>query len=190
VQTLALTFDDGPDPAGTPGLLDVLARAGAQVTFFPIAPRAAAHLELMARIVDAGHAVGLHCDEHVRHSARERDWVRADTERALGRLSKLGISPNLWRTPWGETAPWTSEVAAEYGLRVTGWTVDTHDWRGDTAAAMFAATRDRLRGGAIVLAHDGIGPGARREDAAETIAFVRLVARYTREQGLGLAALA
>jgi peptidoglycan/xylan/chitin deacetylase (PgdA/CDA1 family) len=189
VETLALTFDDGPDQAGTPGLLDVLARAGARATFFPIAPRAAAHPELVARIVDGGHAVGLHCDEHVRHSTRDRAWGRADTERALGRLAELGVTPELWRTPWGDTAPWTAEVAAQYGLRVTGWTVDTHDWRGDRAAAMFAATRDRLCAGAIVLAHDGIGPGARREDASETIAFVELASRHARAQGLGLAAL-
>jgi peptidoglycan/xylan/chitin deacetylase (PgdA/CDA1 family) len=190
VQTLALTFDDGPDQTGTPRLLDVLARTGAQATFFPIAPRAAAHRELVTRILDDGHAVGLHCDEHVRHSSRDVAWGRADTERALGRLSQLGITPTLWRTPWGVTAPWTSQVAAEYGLRVTGWTVDTHDWRGDQAASMFAATRDRLGAGAIVLAHDGIGPGARRDNIRETIAFVELVARHTRAQGLELVALA
>jgi peptidoglycan-N-acetylglucosamine deacetylase len=190
VETLALTFDDGPDPAATPRLLDVLARAGARATFFPIAPRAAAHPELVQRIIAEGHAIGLHCDEHVRHSSRDVEWGRADTARALGRLSELGIAPALWRTPWGDTAPWTSQVAAEYGLRVTGWSVDSHDWRGDRAASMFAASRDGLRAGAIVLAHDGIGPGAQRENANETIAFVELVAGHTHRLGLGLGLVA
>jgi peptidoglycan-N-acetylglucosamine deacetylase len=189
VETLALTFDDGPDPVATPRLLDVLAQAGARATFFPIAPRAAAHPELVLRIVEEGHTVGLHCDAHVRHSSRDAEWGRADTARALARLSELGIAPALWRTPWGDTAPWTSQVAAEYGLRLTGWTVDSHDWRGDRADSMFAASRDGLHGGAIVLAHDGIGPGARRETADETIAFVELVARHTHRRGLGLVAL-
>jgi peptidoglycan/xylan/chitin deacetylase (PgdA/CDA1 family) len=189
VKTLALTFDDGPDPAWTPRLLDVLARAGARATFFPIAPRAAAQPELVARMLREGHAVGLHCDEHVRHSSRDADWVHADTGRALARLSQLSIRPTLWRTPWGDTGSWTADVAREYDLRLVGWTVDTHDWRGDGASAMFAATRAELKPGGIVLAHDGLGPGARRDDARETVALVELVAGYAHERRLELAPL-
>jgi peptidoglycan-N-acetylglucosamine deacetylase len=189
VYAIALTFDDGPDAEWTPRLLDALAEAGARATFFPIAERAAAHPGLMARILRDGHAVGLHCDEHVRHSTRDADWGRADTERALARLESVGVTPRLWRTPWGDEAPWTASVAGEYGLRLVGWTADTHDWRGDTAAEMYAAVRDRLAPGAVVLAHDGIGPGARRADARETVGFVTLAAAHARVAGLGMASL-
>ncbi|MGZ4312333.1 MAG: polysaccharide deacetylase family protein [Solirubrobacteraceae bacterium] len=188
-DTLALTFDDGPDARWTPRLLDVLARAGARATFFPIAPRAAAHPDLVARMVSEGHAVGLHCDAHERHSRRCATWVRADTRRALARLRDLWVSPTLWRTPWGDVARWTDAVAAEHGLRLVGWSVDTHDWRGDDAATMLAATAHGLRPGAIVLAHDGIGPGARRPDPRQTIAFVKLVTRYAAERRLILGTL-
>ena len=189
MKTLALTFDDGPDPIGTPQLLDVLADAAATATFFVIAPRAAAHPQLVARALQDGHTVGLHCDEHVRHGTRNAAWGRADTERALARLSELGVAPTLWRTPWGDTAAWTESLAAEHGLRLVGWTADSHDWRGDDAASMFAATRERLCDQAIVLAHDGLGPGARRRDVSETVAYVELVADHARSQGLGLGAL-
>ena len=189
MRTLALTFDDGPDADWTPRLLDALAAADARATFFPIAPRAAAHPELIARALADGHAVGLHCDEHIRHSDRDAAWLRADTERALERLRALGVSPRLWRTPWGDVAPWTADIAAEHGLTITGWTVDSHDWRGDSAASMFAATRAGLRAGAIVLAHDGIGPGARRSDARETIAFMKLVAGHAASERLVLTSL-
>jgi peptidoglycan/xylan/chitin deacetylase (PgdA/CDA1 family) len=189
VQTLALTFDDGSDPDGTPLMLDVLARADARATFFVIAPRAAAHPDLMARMIADGHTVGLHCDDHVRHSERDTHWCATDTRRALQRLLELGIFPALWRTPWGDTAPWTERIAAEHDLRIVGWTVDTHDWRGDGAEQMYDATRNELRDGAIVLAHDGVGPGATRRHVAETEAYVGRVAEHGRRHGLKLAAL-
>jgi peptidoglycan/xylan/chitin deacetylase (PgdA/CDA1 family) len=190
VAQIALTFDDGPDPGCTPRLLDLLADTGAAVTFFPIAPRAAEHPKLIERMLRDGHAVGLHCDEHVRHSARDAQWLARDTERALERLRSLGVRPSVWRTPWGDRAPWTEPLAARHEVRVVGWTVDTHDWRGDSAAAMFAATRSQLVDGAVVLAHDGIGPGARRESAQETIAFTAMTIEHASSAGLALRPLA
>jgi peptidoglycan-N-acetylglucosamine deacetylase len=185
-MALALTFDDGPDPRWTNRLLDVLADAAASATFFPIAPRAAEYPDLIDRIASGGHQIGLHCHEHVRHSDRSIEWCRRDTDRALDLLSSVGVRPTLWRTPWGDTAPWSADVAHENQLRIIGWTVDTRDWRGDTAEQMLRVTKDELRDGAIVLAHDGIGPGATRADTRETIAYVSLVAEHADEAGLEL----
>ena len=189
MPALALTFDDGPDAVWTPRLLDVLQRLGARATFFPIASRAAAQPALIKRMRSDGHAVGLHCDQHVRHSERDRDWLRRDTDSALARLATVGVTPALWRTPWGDTAPWSAEIAQERGLRLAGWTTDTHDWRGDPADAMFTATRESLVDGAVVLAHDGLGPGARRDSRAATLDYVALVAAHARDRGLTLEAL-
>ncbi len=189
VKSLALTFDDGPDDRVTPRLLDLLAAAEATATFFPIARRAAAQPATVRRILNEGHTVGLHCDQHLRHSTRTAAWGRADTRRGLTRLRELGARPTLWRTPWGDTACWTGAVAAEHGLRLVGWTVDTHDWRGDSATEMLACTRAQLIADAIVLAHDGIGPGARREDTGETLAYVELAIEHARDAGLALRAL-
>jgi peptidoglycan/xylan/chitin deacetylase (PgdA/CDA1 family) len=187
--TVALTFVDGPDPVWTPRLLSLLSKLGARATFFPIARRAAAHCELIARMIGEGHTVGLHCDQHVRHSERDEDWGRNDTSSALAMLGALGVRPSLWRTPWGDTAPWSVPVAREHGLRIIGWSIDTHDWRGDCAQDMFLATREELKDGRIVLAHDGIGPGALRDGAEETLGYVELVAEHARARGLGLEAL-
>jgi peptidoglycan-N-acetylglucosamine deacetylase len=190
VTELALTFDDGPDPRWTPRLLDALEAAGARATFFVIAGRAAACPDIIHRATRAGHVVGLHCNEHARHSSRTAGWIADDTAGALAQLRCLGIRPTLWRTPWGVVTPATRRLADEHGLRLVGWDVDTHDWRGDGASAMFASTRDQLRPGAVVLAHDGIGPGARRTGAAETVRYVRLVTEYAAAHGLQPIALA
>ncbi|MGH2835565.1 MAG: polysaccharide deacetylase family protein [Solirubrobacteraceae bacterium] len=187
---VAITFDDGPDEHWTPLVLDRLATHHAHATFFVIAARAARHPQLVERALAHGHSVGLHCGRHVRHCDRDQRWLEADTQRALGRLRELGITPTLWRTPWGDTAPWTAQVAQRHGLRLIRWSVDTHDWRGDSAAQMFAATREQLEPGAVVLAHDGIGPGARRDGAAETVAYIDLFVRHAAANELTLEALA
>jgi peptidoglycan-N-acetylglucosamine deacetylase len=189
VPALALTFDDGPDPVWTPQLLDLLGRLGAHATFFPIAARAEEHPEIVDRMRAEGHAIGLHCNQHVRHSERDAAWLQRDTDAALERLAGVGVRPAFWRTPWGDTAPWTAQIARDRDLRLIGWTADTHDWRGDSAADMFAATREALTDGAIVLAHDGLGPGAQRESVEATIDYVGLVGAHAQAHGVRLEAL-
>jgi peptidoglycan/xylan/chitin deacetylase (PgdA/CDA1 family) len=183
---MALTFDDGPDQTWTPRLLDVLRALNVRATFFPITSRIAAAPELLGRMRDEGHTIGLHCCAHVRHSERDLDWLRDDTRTALDQLTAVGVRPALWRTPWGDLAPWTPTVAREHELRLVRWTVDTHDWRGDSAEQMLEDTCAQLVDGSIVLAHDGLGPGARRDGAAETIRYVELVAAHAQEHGLSL----
>jgi peptidoglycan/xylan/chitin deacetylase (PgdA/CDA1 family) len=189
VLGLALTFDDGPDPEWTPRLLDLLDSIDARATFFPIASRAAAQPELIARARSAGHTIGLHCHEHVRHSSRDRAWLEADTREALQLLAEVDVRPSLWRTPWGDTTEFSAAVASDNSLRIVGWTLDTHDWRGDSAETMIDDTAAGLRDGAIVLAHDGIGPGAARGDIAETLRYVERAAALGKRRSLSLEAL-
>jgi hypothetical protein len=73
-------------------------------------------------------------------------------------------------------------VAAERGLQIIGWDADTHDWRGDSAEEMLAGLR--LRAGSIVLAHDGIGAGARRDTAIETARLIGPLVEQAGRQGL------
>jgi peptidoglycan/xylan/chitin deacetylase (PgdA/CDA1 family) len=187
---ITLTFDDGPDLVWTPRLLDLLAECGARATFFPISARVETQPSLIERMVREGHTVGLHCRDHLRHTDRDAAWLRRDTGAALATLARHGADPQVWRAPWGVRAPWTEDVAREHGLRLVGWTVDTHDWRGDSAQDMLDSTQDGLVGGAIVLAHDGIGPGARRRTPAQTLRYVELVVELAAQRGLPLTALA
>jgi peptidoglycan/xylan/chitin deacetylase (PgdA/CDA1 family) len=176
---LALTFDDGPDPRGTPMVLDALAAAGVKATFFVLGERVDDHPELLKRVLDAGHDVQVHGYLHLRHPGVIEDEVVRDLDRALEALAKHGVHPWQWRIPWGDLAEFTPRIASERGLELVGWTADTHDWRGDDVATMLAGVA--LSRGAIVLGHDGVGPGARRKDARATADLIGLVVARARE---------
>jgi peptidoglycan/xylan/chitin deacetylase (PgdA/CDA1 family) len=185
------TFDDGPDPAWTPRVLTELERCGARATFFVVGERVADD-PVPARVaLAAGHGVELHCHRHVRHTELSEAELEADTTAALFELERAGLGrPRYWRTPWGVCTSATERVAARHGLRLVGWTIDTHDWRGDRSAAMLEGAGALLEGGAVVLMHDALGPGARRSDVAETIALIAPLAALARGRGLRLVALA
>lgn len=184
MDPVALTFDDGPDATWTPILLHELDRLEVTATFFVVGPLARRNPGLVHAIAEHGHSVELHCWAHVRHSVRTRDDVEADTDRALAELAAIGIHPTRWRTPWGDVAPWTAAVAAERQLTLTGWTADTHDWRGDPMEQMMAALAPGPVKGDVVLMHDGIGPGARRSDCLQTVRLLAPLCERIRTLGL------
>jgi peptidoglycan/xylan/chitin deacetylase (PgdA/CDA1 family) len=135
---------------------------------------------------DEGHDVAFHCKEHVRHDAMTEGGIEADV--ASG-LPALGQPVRHWRTPWGFVTPATEEVARRHRLGLVGWTADTEDWRGDTLDGMLTRVRSRISPGAIVLMHDGVGPGAKRDGCAGTVDLVRPLVATVRSQGLEPATL-
>ncbi len=120
----------------------------------------------------------------MRHTELDGEAGAADLDQALAALQRLGVEPGIWRTPWGVEAEWTRPTAAARGLRVVGWSADTHDWRGDSAGAMLAAVGPDIEDGAIVLAHDGLGPGATRGGCEETVALIEPLVALARHRGL------
>ena len=178
---IALTFDDDPDPVWTPLVLDALASVRARATFFVVAPRARRHASLLTRMREAGHDVGLHCTEHIRHDAMTPDEIEADVESAQ---TALACPLRLWRTPWGVVTPATEEVARKHRLTLVGWTADTEDWRGGPPDEMLARVTGKLLPRAIVLMHDGIGPGATRDGCAMTVDVIVSLVSLARSRGL------
>lgn len=187
---LHLTFDDGPDPEWTPRVLRLLADHDATATFFPMGNNVRRFPELVARVQAAGHTVGVHGDRHLDHSKVAPDVVAADTERALRDLTVFGVpTVNLWRLPWGRRGPATDEIAAVSGLRIVGWDVDTHDWRGDGWHDQPGAVGDAARTGGVVLLHDGLGPGATRTGVDNTLEIVDHLLRLAHAAGTPVRAL-
>lgn len=183
---VALTFDDGPDPVWTPLVLDALAQARARATFFVVAPRAARYPSLLSSMRKRGHDVAFHCAQHVRHDAMTPGEIEGDVRSGL---AALGRSVRYWRTPWGFVTPATEQVAKRHQLGLVGWTADTEDWRGGTPEEMLARVGGDILPGAIVLLHDGVGPGATRGGCTGTVDLLGPLVALTRSHGLEPATL-
>ncbi len=180
---LSLTFDDGPDPTWTPRIVTQLKRCHAPATFFMVGERIVNHPELPAEALAGGHEVQLHCHRHVRHTELTEVELQADTETALAALEGVGIRPRLWRAPWGVCTDASHRVAERLGLHIVGWTIDTHDWRGDEPSRMLEQIRHRLDGGGAILMHDALGPGAKRAGCHNTIALLPALTAQARARG-------
>ncbi len=186
---LNLTFDDGPDRIWTPMMLRQLARCGVTATFFMVGERVLEEPGIVGSVKAAGHEIQLHCHRHIRHSELTEAELQQDSETALGALASLGVQPSLWRAPWGICTEASRQVAGRLGLQLVGWTIDTHDWRGDRPEAMFEDIAPLIAGGGSVLMHDALGPGSRRAGCQNTLDLVAKLSGAARAQGLALTAM-
>jgi uncharacterized protein (TIRG00374 family) len=182
---IAITFDDGPSPEWTPGVLDALRDAGARATFFTLGRQVRAHPDIARRIVDEGHELASHGDDHsllvfagpraIAHQFRAAESALADA--VDGKASKL------FRAPHGYRNPFVSAIAGQEGYRMVGWHGAVFDTARPGVDAIVARCRDVLRPGAILLLHDGDGSG-QGGDRGQTVAAVPHILATAREQGL------
>jgi peptidoglycan/xylan/chitin deacetylase (PgdA/CDA1 family) len=153
---VALTFDDGPHPQGTPAVLRELAAAGATATFFLVGEQMARAPALAREIVAAGHALALHGQRHrcqLRLTPRALDDDYARIADAVGEVT--GRAPDVYRPPYGVFSAAGLALVRRRGWRALLWSRWGCDWRGATTAEAIAAraTRD-LAAGDVVLLHD------------------------------------
>ena len=161
-REVALTFDDGPDPATTPAVLDALDAAGAKATFFVLARHAEAHPDLIVRMLREGHQVEAHAVRH-RHAWIRSPWGSfSDPGAAARRIGKVtGRRVTLHRPPHGAytLATWLGQRRA--GLTGAHWSIEGRDWHpASTPETVRERLAARLVPGAVLVLHDA-GPGAR-----------------------------
>ncbi len=153
---IAVTFDDGPHPQGTPAVLEELAHAGVTATFFVVGEQVRARPALAREIVAAGHEVALHGDRHtllLRRSVRE---LQDDLVRAAAEIEDAtGCSPVLYRPPYGVFSSGALALVRRLGYRPLLWSTWGRDWeRRATPAAIARRATRRLAPGDVVLLHD------------------------------------
>ncbi len=155
-DTVALTFDDGPHPRGTPAALAALAAHGARATFFLVGEQVARDPVLAAEIVAAGHEVGVHCNRHRNLLRLSPAQVREDLARAEAAIAgATGRTARLYRPPYGVLTTAALVHARRRGWQTLLWTRWGHDWRTRaTPASIAAEATAHLSGGEVVLLHD------------------------------------
>jgi peptidoglycan/xylan/chitin deacetylase (PgdA/CDA1 family) len=153
---VALTFDDGPHPEGTPAVLELLARARARATFFVIGEQVERRPALAAEIVAAGHAVALHGYRHRLQLRMSAAQLHSDVRRGLEVIHHAtGIEPGWHRAPYGIYSSAGLSAARAAGMRPLLWSRWGKDWRRLTTPARIAARAGRnVSTGDVILLHD------------------------------------
>jgi peptidoglycan/xylan/chitin deacetylase (PgdA/CDA1 family) len=153
---IALTFDDGPDPASTPRFLEVLDGLGVRATFFMLGESVAAHPALAAEVARRGHELAVHGWTHSRPWRPSPVRDAADVRRAVDALADAtGVLPRWYRPPYGILTSGRWIAARRAGLRPVLWSAWGRDWTADaTATSVRALIGADLRGGGTVLLHD------------------------------------
>ncbi len=157
-KTLCLTFDDGMDPRYTPKLLDLLAEHHIHASFFILASTAEKYPEILQRMKQEGHTVGLHSLNHHNQILEFPHRLWQDFRKSRKIFSELGIKPTYYRPPWGHVTPLGIWLCRRYHLQMVLWTVIIGDWsKNATVEGLCHKLHAKICGSAVLCLHDGRG---------------------------------
>ena len=185
-KQLALTYDDGPNDPHTLHLLEVLARHNVHATFFLIGRYVRQRPEIAREIVKAGHVVGNHTFTHPLLTFKSASEIRqelSDCRSALEDAIGGSSNPisNLFRPPFGGRRPAVLRIVRELGLEPVMWNVTGYDWNAPPSADIEQKVSKQMRGGDVILLHDG-GHRHMGADRSQTVlATDHLIAKYKSE---------
>jgi peptidoglycan-N-acetylglucosamine deacetylase len=184
-KQLALTFDDGPNDPHTLRLLDVLAKHNVHATFFLIGKFVRQRPDIVHQISSAGHAIGNHTFTHPNLMFAGSKRIAAELQDCENALNDAGAGVNparIFRPPFGARRPQVLRVARAQKLAPVMWSVTCYDWKPTTAERIAAHAVRQIRGGDVILLHDGGHRGMGADRSATVAATELLIARY-RDQG-------
>jgi peptidoglycan/xylan/chitin deacetylase (PgdA/CDA1 family) len=153
---VAITFDDGPDPQVTPRMLDMLKARGCRATFFLLSDKAEIDPAIVQRMISEGHEIGLHSDRHDRLTTLPLDVVRDRLAAARRSLEAIAGPIRFFRPPFGGQSFGTYFLARRMGLEIVTWGPHAEDWVEQPPASSADRALSNMRGGDILLLHDGM----------------------------------
>ncbi|HYK49480.1 MAG TPA: polysaccharide deacetylase family protein [Terriglobales bacterium] len=179
---LALTYDDGPNDPYTARLLEVLAKHNVHATFFLIGSFVQQRPDIAREVVGAGHVVGNHTVTHPALTFKSNHEVRKELggcERAL--TDAVGQHSNLFRPPFGARRPAVLRIARQMGLEPVMWNVTGYDWSAPSVEHIEQKVTSKVRGGDVILLHDGRHRAFGTDRSYTVMATDRLITRYKSE---------
>ena len=181
-KQLALTYDDGPNDPHTMRLLEVLAKHDVRATFFLIGRYVQQRPDIVRELVKAGHVIGNHTFTHPLLIFKGAAEVRKElTDCRAAIQDAVGEHSNLSRPPFGGRRPAVLRSARELGLEPIMWNVTGYDWSPPPAAVIEKKVCRQVRGGDVILLHDG-GHKQMGADRSQTVlATDHLITRYNSE---------
>ena len=184
--TLALTFDDGPDPAYTPTVLRALRAAGVTATFFLIGRNAVRYPDLVLQMVEEGHEVANHTFDHLWLDSCDLDSVRHQI--VAGEAAVAAHASGRWfRPPRGWTSPVVAQVCREQRLDSVFWSLSFERHQAKGVAEASSIVVDQARAGSVILCHDGGhlgGPNPQAIDRSRTVQAVPRIVDGVLDKGL------
>lgn len=181
-KQIALTFDDGPNDPHTFQLLDVLSRHNLHSTFFLIGRYVRQRPDIAAEIARRGHVIGNHTFTHALLTFQSASSIRREMEQCRNAIhDAVGEHSNLFRPPWGGRRPAVFRVARQLGLDPVMWNITGYDWKAPSPEFIQEKVGLKIRGGDVILLHDG-GHAAFGTDRSATVAATdRLITRFLAE---------
>lgn len=169
---VALTFDDGPNPATTPVILDILKKYNVKATFFVLGKNLAGNEEIIKRIVAEGHEVANHSWSHPNFVKLSPEQVKQEIEQTQTVIEGIiGKKPVMARPPYGAV---NQSVMDAMNLPAMYWSIDTLDWQSRNPQAILNVVKANVSPGSIILMHDIHQP---------TVESIEPVLQYLQEQG-------
>jgi peptidoglycan/xylan/chitin deacetylase (PgdA/CDA1 family) len=182
-KQIALTYDDGPNDPHTLKLLDVLAKHNVRATFFMIGRYVQQRPDIARAVAQAGHVVGNHTFTHPLLIFKSAEQTRTELVKCRSALQDaIGEHSNLFRPPFGGRRPATLRVARSLGLETVMWNVTGYDWNAPPAAVIEKKVARQMRGGDVILLHDG-GHRAMGADRAQTVIATDSLIHQYKDQG-------
>ncbi|KLU56127.1 xylanase deacetylase [Paenibacillus sp. VT-400] len=181
----ALTFDDGPDPHYTPRLLDLLRQHQAKATFFVVGEHAASHPELIQRIHEEGHLIGIHNYIHKTNWLMRPRTVRDQIQRTGQIIHEVtGVKTCYYRPPWGIMNLF--DFFSKKERKIVLWSSMFEDWRSRVGAQRLTERMlKELRGGEVMLLHDrGTTLGADAHAPEQMLQALEVVLQEAERLGL------
>lgn len=181
-RQIALTYDDGPNDPHTLRLLEVLAKHDVHATFFFIGRYVQQRPDIVREVAKAGHVVGNHTFTHPLLTFKREAEIRRQLCACRSALEDaIGEHSNLFRPPFGGRRPAVLRVARELRLEPIMWNVTGYDWGAPPAAVIKHRVAKQIRGGDVILLHDG-GHKQMGTDRSQTVrATEGLITRYKSE---------